>query len=455
MKKLSVSLVALVFVFAMAGVVHASVSGPVSTGKVPALAPPGGGGSLSGSSDSYSSFNIDVSRKYCSGSAVTPDNATVYVMNYDPTISVIDAVGNVFVKTIDFSSHSPGSLSGGIVVGDYLYAVGSSRVVIMDINTEVVSNTVSQTPGGGVVWGRAAASPSKDRVYTVFGSASTMLAIDTTTHLLIGSASVGNENTGIGVSPDGTKIYVSDRVAGDLTIVDAGTLGVINVKSYVSGTGIVAYTTAVSVGYDGLVYVGYVDTSYSFNVAICDADGNLLDTIYTGSFSTGLDLSKDGRYLTTGNGKIIDVITKTVVADVGTGSGEYQVNMSQDGLRAYVTNYNSTYITVIEGYVVGYNLFVNPTPIVGGQDVTFAVAGGTPATMTYLVYSTTGTGNVNVPQLGITLGIANPQLGFNKLSDGSGITVWSVTCPTGYTGPAWLQACQMGLASNVMATTVQ
>jgi len=101
-----------------------------------------------------------------------------------------------------------------------------------------------------------------------------------------------------------------------------------------------------------------------------------------------------------------------------------------------------------------YTLAVSPDPIVGGQNVTFTVTNGTPTTMTYLVYSITGTGSVYVPQLGITLGIANPALGFNKNSDGSGTTFWSVTCPTGYTGPAWLQACQMGLASNVVATSV-
>ncbi len=108
----------------------------------------------------------------------------------------------------------------------------------------------------------------------------------------------------------------------------------------------------------------------------------------------------------------------------------------------------------VDGGGTAYTLAVSPDPIVGGQNVTFTVTNGTATTMTYLVYSTTGTGSVNVPQLGITLGIANPQLGFNKNSDGSGTTVWSVTCPTGYAGPAWLQACQMGMASNVVATAV-
>ena len=102
-----------------------------------------------------------------------------------------------------------------------------------------------------------------------------------------------------------------------------------------------------------------------------------------------------------------------------------------------------------------YTLAVSPDPLIGGQSASFTVTNGDPVTMTYLVYSTTGTGSVWVPQLGVTLGIANPQLGFNKNSNGSGTTVWNVTVPNGYTGSAWLQACQSGKASNVVATSVQ
>jgi len=431
-------------------------SGLVSTGKVPALAPPANQLSTIGGSDAYSSFNIPVSRNYCSGCAVTPDNQTVYVMNYDTTISVVDAVSNVFVKTIDFSAHNPGSLSGGIVVGDYLYAVGSSNVIIMDINTEQVVSTVSQSSAGGVVWGRAAASPSKDRVYTVFGSDSTMLAIDTTTHQLIGSASVGSENTGVGISPDGTKAYTSDRVNGNLSVIDTATLNVTSVNSYITASGIVAYTTSVVVGFDGLVYVGYVDGAFVFNVAVCDADGNLVDTIVTSSWGNGLDISSDGNYLTVGNGNIIDVNTRTVIDDVATGSGEYQVNMSPDGLRAYVTNYNSDYITVVEGYpVAAFTLAISPDPLQSGQNATFSVTSGNPNTTTYLGYSLIGTGSTYIPFLDVTLDLAGPRQGGSPITtDGNGDGSWTLPIPPAAAGRnIWLQAVQYQNKTNVVATS--
>ena len=298
----------------------------------------------------FAAFNIDIGRQFASGSAATPDGDTVYVMNNDSTISVVDAVNNQFVKTIDFSAYGVGSTSGGVVVGDKLFVVGTSRVVIMDTDTEAVLNTIPQSPGGGVVWGRAVYSPALKRVYTVCGTCSTMLAIDTTNGQLAGSAFVGNENTGIGFSASRHRIYISDRVAGELTIVDSRTLSVLGVKPYVSDGGFIPYTTNVAVGLDGRVYVGYVDGSFNFRIAVLDSDGELMDTIVLAGFSTGIDISRDGLYLVTGDGRIIDTATQAVVSDLATGVGEYQATMAPDGERAYITNYNSTYISVIDGF---------------------------------------------------------------------------------------------------------
>jgi YVTN family beta-propeller protein len=317
---------------------------------VESLAPPLSWDRLETGAGGFTAFDIDIGRKFASGSAATPDGETVYVMNNDSTISVVDAVNNEFVKTIDFLAHGVGSTSGGVVVDDKLYVVGTSRVVIMDTDTEVVLNTIPQSPGGGVVWGRAVYSPFEKRVYTVCGACSTMLAIDTTNGQLAGSAVIGSENTGISFSASRQRIYISDRIAGELTIVDSQTLSVLDVKPYLSDGGFNAYTTNVAVGLDGRVFVGYVDGSFNFRIAVLDSDGELMDTIVLAGFSTGLDLSRDGLYLVTGDGKIIDTATQAVVSDLPTGIGEFQATMAPDGERAYVTNYNSTFITGIEGF---------------------------------------------------------------------------------------------------------
>ncbi len=190
-------------------------------------------------------------------------------------------------------------------------------------------------------------------------------------------------------------------------------------------------------GNNGGPWSGY-SPSYYYDLAVKTPSGRMFVYFTGGGDVANLDIDRDF------DGTVDESFTCSGVlgiAGLGTGFG--------------IGTYNSPQF---DNWEVngggGYNLAVSPTPIIGGQNVTFTVTNGTANTMTYLVYSVTGTGSVYVPQLGITLGIANPTLGFAKPSDGSGTTIWSVTCPTGYTGPAWLQACQMGLASNVVATSV-
>jgi len=298
----------------------------------------------------FKSFNIDIGRNFASGAAITPDCKTVYAMNYDPTASVIDATQDSFVKLIDLSASNPGLLSGGVVVNSELYALGHWKVVIMDTATEHVVNTIPQSMVGGVLCGRAVVSPAMDIVYTVYGSANTMLAINTATFQLHGSVNIGRYNTGIGLSPSGHRIYISDCIEGHLTIIDAEALAIIATKAFTSA--LLSYTTAVAVGRDGLVYVGYVNSEWKFTIAVLDPDGNLIDTVTTDQWSTGLEVSRDGKYLVTGAGMIIDVDTMDVIARVSTGIGSYQVSMSPDGRRAYITNFNSEYVTVIEGFPV-------------------------------------------------------------------------------------------------------
>ena len=299
--------------------------------------------------DDFSAFNIDVGERDMSGSAVSPDGKTVYVVNNTLPITVIDATQDVVTGTIDVSGVPSGIRSGAVVVGGRLYVVASFNVIIIDTVTETVIGTIPQEVSGGFSFGRATKSPSEDRVYTIYASSNDLLAIDTTTSTLVGSVNVGTLTTGVGVSPSGTRVYVSSKL-GELTVVDAQNMAIVDVKYFVAPDDISSHHTALAVGHDGIVYVGYVDTNNDFNVARLDADGNLLDTLETPDWSTGLEISVDGQYLIAGNGNIIDVHTMTVIEDVDTGIGSYQVNVSPTGGRAYVTNYNSTFVTVIEGF---------------------------------------------------------------------------------------------------------
>lgn len=104
-----------------------------------------------------------------------------------------------------------------------------------------------------------------------------------------------------------------------------------------------------------------------------------------------------------------------------------------------------------------YQLVLNPDPLLGGSTADFSVTGGTPTTTTYLAYSLVGTGSYPVPQLGVTLGLANPRLGAAaSLTDALGGVTWTIPIPLAGAGRnVWVQALQMGKVTNVVATSIQ
>lgn len=106
--------------------------------------------------------------------------------------------------------------------------------------------------------------------------------------------------------------------------------------------------------------------------------------------------------------------------------------------------------------VQNVNMVLSASPLVGGQNATFDVVGGHPNAATWLAYSLAGLGSTSVPQLGIVLGIANPAVGAGPtLTGGNGAVSWTLPIPPASGLPVWLQACQQGLTSNVVATAVQ
>jgi len=104
-----------------------------------------------------------------------------------------------------------------------------------------------------------------------------------------------------------------------------------------------------------------------------------------------------------------------------------------------------------------FTLTLSPDPLVAGQSATFTLMYGSPNEAAYLVYSTVGPGSVWIPQLNVTIDLANPKKAFGPTpTNSSGSVSWTVTVPSGAAGvDAWLQGVQYGLATNVVATTVQ
>jgi YVTN family beta-propeller protein len=62
-----------------------------------------------------------------------------------------------------------------------------------------------------------------------------LVAIDTATNEIVGSVKAGMRPWGVGISPDGKKLYTANGPSGDVTVVDAASMGVI--KTIKAGKG--------------------------------------------------------------------------------------------------------------------------------------------------------------------------------------------------------------------------
>ncbi len=96
-------------------------------------------------------------------------------------------------------------------------------------------------------------------------------------------------------------------------------------------------------------------------------------------------------------------------------------------------------------------------PIVAGTVAIVDLGAGVPLAEAWLAASTTGPGATDIPQLGVTLGLAAPfLLAGPSQTDAAGFVSWSIAVPPGAAGIAyWLQAAQTGKVSNVLAGVVQ
>ncbi|RMH04466.1 MAG: hypothetical protein D6702_03155 [Planctomycetota bacterium] len=106
--------------------------------------------------------------------------------------------------------------------------------------------------------------------------------------------------------------------------------------------------------------------------------------------------------------------------------------------------------------VANYNMVLTVSPLTGGQTGSFDVTGGLPNSPAWLAYSLTGLGATPIGALGITLDLDAPAAAAGPTpTDPAGAVGWSLPIPAVHGLAVWFQACQAGLTSNVVATTIQ
>jgi YVTN family beta-propeller protein len=231
----------------------------------------------------------------------------------------------------------------------YAYVTNLNSNTVTVINT--ANNDFIDTVPVGIKPEGAAVSPDGTRVYVTnnnYGGIGTVSVIDTAINKVTATVPVGYKYSpfGVAVTPDDKKVYVADRDINCVSVIDTVTNSVtatINVGSEPWG---------VAVTPDGKKV--YVTNRNSNTISIIDVAANTVTaTLPIGLGPRGVAVNPNGTkvYVTNGesnNVSIIDTATNAVSATVPVGNYPFGVAVSPDGTKVYVANNNNNYVSVID-----------------------------------------------------------------------------------------------------------
>ena len=152
-------------------------------------------------------------------------------------------------------------------------------------------------------------------------------------------------------------------------------------------------------------------------------------------------------------------VTGSVTASQGTTTLDMLINVSHgfddpaQGMWAYIT-FDGTLYGQTPTQASLYNLTVGN--LVAGQTATFSVDSADQQRPVWLAYGFQ-TGQSWITPLGVYLGLQNPKQAGNRLvTDSSGSAQWTLPIPSHASGvTVFMQSCQIGWVSQVVAVTIQ
>ena len=210
----------------------------------------------------------------------------------------------------------------------------SGTVSVIDTARNEVTATVDMgqkySPCG------VAVTPDGTKVYVTNRDINGVSVIDTATNTVTARVPVGTNPLGVTVAPDGTKVYVANRYSNNVSVID-------------TGTNTVTATVKVGLGPCGVTFnpAGtklYVANSESNAVSVIDTGSNTVTaTVPVGKWPMGVAVSPDGTKAYVANSgsnnvSVIDTANNTVAATVNVRKNPYGIAVTPDGTKVYVAN---------------------------------------------------------------------------------------------------------------------
>lgn len=329
------------------------------------------------------------------GIAITPNGRFAYVANDnnnqisgDDTISVIDTCSNTVITTISDPTFGAPYTDQAYTItinaaGTKAYVTNSdsTTITIIDIATNTVSGVINgfDGPSGMVILPGCNANIAYVNNYggpegVMSGNGTTVSVVNLTTNAIIGTITVSLAPAALTVTPDGAYVYVACYVDGNP---GTGTVNVIRTSDNKVVAVIPGFSGPFAIEITPNGCFAYVTNFGSNNFApvgntvsvISTKTNEITATIPVGTQPAGLAITPDGKYvyisnyntlyligapyfeyLTPGIGtiNIIDTCTNKVICPtIVVGSSPANIAITPNGAFAYVTNYSSNNVSVI------------------------------------------------------------------------------------------------------------
>lgn len=322
--------------------------------------------------------------------AVTADNKFAYVANNNNdaivggnTVSVLDLTTNTLKQTISDASFSEPYTVTINPAGTKVYVTNSdtTTITIIDVATNSVIGTIPNIngPSDMVINPADPAVAYVSNYGTTSGTGNTISVIDLNSNTVTDTIFINSVTppyaapNALAITPDGAYVYTVNYVDGNP---GTGTVSVIRTSDNQIVDTITGFSGPFEIAITPNGKYAYVTnfgsnnfSPYGTTVSVIDLSINQISaTINLGIQPAGVAITPDGRFayvtnyntlylgagytdLTPGVGtvNIIDTATNQVLSTVIiVGASPSSVAISPDGRRAYVTNYSSNNVSVID-----------------------------------------------------------------------------------------------------------
>lgn len=270
------------------------------------------------------------------GVAVTPDGRYAYVPHYDSVdVLVVDLVTRVVTHTIQVgeSPAAPAITPDGRKA--YVAIYQRPAIAVIDIASNKVLTEIRLA---GMPYA-VAADPAGDRVYATcyHANGSTVVAIDTIGDTVDGAIPIDSNTPGqLAVSPDGSRVYVTDAAGKTTQVIDTASRTII--------ADLTLGASAVAVHPDNSrVYLGRASGATTAVLVVDTATLSVTAVVPVPSSPVDIAVSHDGAYayVVSSIGEalsVIDTASNFVVASVPIKGAPIGVAVGPGRTPAYVTN---------------------------------------------------------------------------------------------------------------------